>query len=128
MVNKELFKVVITAIVAKDGKFLIAKRSNKEEKFLGEWTMPSGKLDTGDYIKDQKDTAHYWYNVLETTLKREVWEEIGARIDNICYVTSLADNHKGKDPSIVLSMMADWAKGKGGISDELIEYAWVSLA
>lgn len=126
--KKELFKIVVTAIVVKDGKFLIAKRSEKEEKFPGQWTVPGGKLDTGDYAFGKKDTAHYWYNVLEKALKREVWEEIGVRIKNVRYVTSLADNPRGKEPSIVLSLMADWSGGKGRISDEIVEFAWVTLA
>ncbi len=127
MAKNELFKVAVTAIVVKAGKFLIAKRSENEEKFPGLWTVPGGKLDTVDYIHCRKDTSHYWYNVLETTLKREVWEEIGVRIKNIRYVTSLADNPRGKNPSIVLSLMADWVRGKGRISDELVDYVWVSL-
>ena len=123
----ELFKIVVTAIIIKDNKFLIAKRSENEEKFPGRWTVPGGKLDTGDYIHGKKDTPHYWYNVLETALRREVWEEIRVRIKNIRYVTSLADHPRGKNPSIVLSLMADWTSGKGKLSDELVEFAWISL-
>ena len=125
--KKELFKVVVTAIIIKDGKFLIAQRSPNEDKFPSRWTVPGGKLDVGDYIHRKKDTPHYWYNVLEETLKREVLEEAGIWIKNVCYVTSSADNKRGKDPSIVLSMMADWVRGKGKLSEELVEFAWVNL-
>jgi len=124
---KNLFKIIATAVIVKNNKFLIAKRSEKEERFPGLWTVPGGKMDTGDYTKGKKDTAHYWYNALETTLKREITEEVGMKIKNIRYVTSLADNPKGKDPSIVLSLMADWTSGKGKISNEIIEFSWVDL-
>jgi len=125
MAKSELFKLVVTAIIVKDGKFLIAKRSDKEEKFPGRWTVPGGKLHISDYAVGPKDTPHYWYNVLEKALAREVWEEAGVRIKNVRYVTSLADKPQGKDPSVVLSMMADWVLGKGRISDELVEFAWI---
>ena len=125
MAKSELFKLVVTAIIVKDGKFLIAKRSDKEEKFPGRWTVPGGKLHIADYAVGPKDTSCYWYNVLEKALAREVWEEAGIRIKNVRYVTSLADKPRGKDPSVVLSMMADWVLGKGRISNELVEFAWV---
>lgn len=118
---------MVTAIVVKDTRFLIAKRSENEEKFPGRWTVPGGKLHVHDYAKGKKDTSHYWYNVLEKALKREVWEEVGVRIKNVRYVTSLADHPTGKDPSIVLSMMADWVSGRGRISEELTEFTWVNL-
>jgi len=127
MSKKDYFRVVVTAIVVKDGKFLIGKRSDDEEKFPGRWTVPGGSLHIADYAVGKRDTPHYWYNVLEKALAREVLEEVGIRIKNIRYVTSLADKPDGKEPSIVLSMMADWVSGKGKISDEIVEFAWVSL-
>jgi 8-oxo-dGTP pyrophosphatase MutT (NUDIX family) len=127
MSKSELFKVIVTAIIVKEGRFLIAKRSEKEEKFPGRWTVPGGKLHVKDYAKGKKNTPHYWYNVLEKTLSREVFEEVGVRIKNVRYVTSLADKPTGKDPSIVLSMMADWVQGKGRVSKEITEFAWVNL-
>jgi 8-oxo-dGTP pyrophosphatase MutT (NUDIX family) len=127
MPEKKLFKIVVTAIIIKDGKFLIAKRSEKEEKFPGRWVVPGGGLHVSDYAKGKKDTPHYWYNVLENALRREVWEEVGIRIKNVRYVTSLADKPNGKDPSIVLSMMADWSLGKGRTSNEIVDFAWVNL-
>lgn len=35
-------------------------------------------METSDYLKLPKDTEHYWYNVLERTLRREVKEEVNA--------------------------------------------------
>ncbi|MDP2648171.1 MAG: NUDIX domain-containing protein [Candidatus Yanofskybacteria bacterium] len=127
MDEKKLFKVVITAIVVKDEKYLVLQRSPKEDKFPLRWTVPGGKLTTKDYTSRKKDTPHYWYNVLEFALRREVSEEAGIRIKNIRYVTSLADASKDKDPSLVISCLADYAGGKLRIDDSMVDYRWVTL-
>ena len=85
-------------------------------------------METSDYLKLPKDTEHYWYNVLERTLRREVKEEVGIEIDNIEYVTSLATVHKDGSPSLVISCMADYVSGDIVLQeDELDEFAWVNL-
>ena len=73
--ERKLFKVVITAIIVKDGKYLVLQRAGWEKKFPLRWTVPGGKLSTEDYIHLPKDTPDYWYNVLEQTLRREVMQE-----------------------------------------------------
>ncbi len=82
MENKYLHEVVMTAIVIKDGKYLITRRSAGKKRFPSMWTVPGGKLETDDYINLPKDTKDYWYNVLEQVLKREVREEVGLEITN----------------------------------------------
>src|SRR3989338_2526725 len=128
MGNQYLHEVVITAIVVKDGKYLITKRSPDKKRFPGMWTVPGGRLETSDYLAIPKDTEHYWYNVLERTLRREVKEEAGIDIDNIVYVTSLATVHKDGAPSLVVSCMADYISGEVKLQEgETVEIAWVSL-
>jgi predicted GIY-YIG superfamily endonuclease len=92
--NKNLHEVVVTAIIVKDGKYLITRRAPSKKRFPGMWTVPGGKLETSDYMDMKKDTEHYWYNVLEKTLRREVKEEVGIEIKNIDYLTSLATVHE----------------------------------
>ncbi|HEY4520358.1 MAG TPA: NUDIX domain-containing protein [Candidatus Paceibacterota bacterium] len=125
--EKKLFKVVITAIVVKDGQYLVLQRAGWEKKFPLRWTVPGGKLSTEDYIHESKDTPHYWYNVLEKTLRREVLQEAGVKIKNIRYVTSLADARPDMDPSLVISCLADYAGGKVQIDDSMVDHAWVSI-
>jgi 8-oxo-dGTP diphosphatase len=126
--NQYLHEVVITAIIVKDGKYLITRRSKNKRRFPGMWTVPGGKMETSDYLKLPKDTDFYWYNVLERTLKREVKEEVGIDIDNIDYVTSLATVHKDGSPSLVISCMADYISGDIKVQEnEIDKYAWVSL-
>ena len=125
--GKELFEVVITAIVFKEGKYLILQRSRHEKKFPLWWTVPGGKLNTEDYVHRPKDTPKYWYNVLEKTLRREVKEEAGIKIKNIYYVTSLADARPDRDPSLVISCMADYAGGKIKLEKGMIDHRWVTV-
>jgi 8-oxo-dGTP diphosphatase len=128
MENKYLHEVAITAIIVKDGKYLITKRSASKKRFPNMWTVPGGKMETSDYVNLPKDTADYWYNVLEKVLRREVKEEVGLEITNITYVTSLAAVHEGKDPSLVISCLADWAGGEVTLQkEECDEFAWVGL-
>lgn len=129
MENKYLHEVVVTAIIVKDGKYLITRRSAAKKRFPGMWTVPGGKLETDDYINMPKETADYWYNVLEKVLRREVKEEVGLDIENITYVTSLATVHGDGYPSLVISCMADYGSGEVALQpEETDDFRWVSLA
>jgi 8-oxo-dGTP pyrophosphatase MutT (NUDIX family) len=126
--NDRLHEVVITAIVIKDGKYLITRRSPSKKRFPGKWTVPGGKLEISDYVDLPKETEFYWYNVLEKVLKREVREEVGIEIKKIEYVTSLATIHADGNPSLVISCLADYASGEIKLQKgEADKYAWVSL-
>ncbi|HEY4523678.1 MAG TPA: NUDIX domain-containing protein [Candidatus Paceibacterota bacterium] len=126
--NHYLHEVAITAIIAKDGKYLIVRRSMEKKRFPGLWTVPGGRLEPKDYLEFPKDTKDYWYNVLERTLRREMHEEVGIEIDNIEYVTSLATVHVDGSPSLVISCMAEYVSGKIRLQEgETDKYAWVTL-
>jgi 8-oxo-dGTP diphosphatase len=126
--NKLLHEIVITAIIIKDGKYLITRRSKNKKRFPRMWTVPGGHLEIEDYINLPKDTEFYWYNVLEKVLKREVKEEVDLEIKNIEYVTSLATVHADGNPSLVISCMADYASGEIKLQeDETDNFTWVSL-
>ncbi|HVZ10850.1 MAG TPA: NUDIX domain-containing protein [Candidatus Paceibacterota bacterium] len=126
--NQYLHEVAITAIVVKDGKYLITRRSQNKKRFPGMWTVPGGKMETNDYLKLPKDAEFYWYNVLERTLRREIKEEVGIDIDKIEYVTSLATVHSDGSPSLVISCMADYVSGEIKLQkEENDQFAWVSL-
>jgi len=123
-----LHEIAITAIIVKDEKYLITRRSLNKRRFPGKWTVPGGKLETKDYIDLPKETEHYWYNVLEKVLKREVKEETGLEIKNITYLTSLATIHEDGSPSLVISCLAEHDSGEIILQEEENDkHAWVSL-
>ncbi len=128
MSKHEVFEVVITAIIVKDNKYLITRRSMQKKRFGGKWTVPGGHLETSDFTSYPKDTEYYWYNVLEKTLAREVKEEVGLEIDNVRYVTSLANIHADDGiPSLVISCLADYVFGKVVLQEEEADkYEWVT--
>lgn len=126
--NRQLHEIAITAIILKDGKFLIIRRAAVKKRFPGMWTVPGGKFEVGDYMNFPKDTESYWYNVLERTLRREVKEEVDLEIKNIEYLTSLAAVYSDGNPSLVISCTADYESGEVKLEEgELDDYAWVSL-
>jgi len=58
-------KVVVGSVIENDGRFLVVKRSSKEEFFPNKWELPSGKVEFGE----EPDKA----------LAREVFEETGMK-------------------------------------------------
>ncbi|MFH1971225.1 MAG: NUDIX domain-containing protein [Patescibacteria group bacterium] len=126
--NSLLHEIAITAIIVKNGKFLLTQRSKSKKRFPGKWTVPGGKLEVKDYINLPKDTEYYWYNVLEKVLRREVKEEVGIKINNIEYLTSLATVHSNGNPSLVISCTAKYVSGKVKLQNEETDnFTWATL-
>ena len=125
--NNKLHYVAVTGIVVKGGKYLIAKRSEKEKNFPGFWTVPGGRLEQEDYINNPKDTGDAWYNVLEKVLQREVKEETGINIKNPKYLLSLAFIRSDNIPVTINSFYCNYDSGEIKLSDELADYRWVSV-
>ena len=119
--------IVVTGILVKDGKYLIAKRAPTEKAFPNQWTVPGGKLEAKDYLNKPKDTTQHWYNVLETVLKREIKEEVNLEITNICYVCSLVYMRSDNIPCLIISLYATPTTNNIILSKELTEYAYVTL-
>lgn len=130
----KLFEVVATAIILKEpfesGKkpqYLILKRAAHEKFGAGKWTVPGGKLATEDFTVLSKQTEDYWYNMIESCLRREVEEEVALSVKNIWYLTSLARVTDEGTGNMVISFVADMAGGEVRISHDFDEYAWVTL-
>ena len=125
--NQKMHYVVATAIVVKDGKYLIAKRAPFEKAFPNLWTVPGGKLESKEFTSRHADAKSLWYNVLEGLVEREVMEEVNLEVQNIGYVTSLAYIRDDGVPTIIISLSAEYKSGEVKLCHALTDYAWVSL-
>ncbi|MFH1063820.1 MAG: NUDIX domain-containing protein [Candidatus Woesearchaeota archaeon] len=127
MEQARLHYIVATGIIVKDGRYLIAKRSEKEKMMPGLWTVPGGKLEMKDYVDRPKDTDQLWYNVIEDLLRREVAEETGVEFENMRYLTNMVYFRPDGIPTVVFSFFADHKSGEVTLSPELTDHAWVTL-
>ncbi|MDP3991176.1 MAG: NUDIX domain-containing protein [Candidatus Nealsonbacteria bacterium] len=122
----ELHRITSTAIIRKDGKYLILKRSLNKKAFPGRWTLPGGGLTVEDYINTPKTTADAWYFSASKALKREVMEEAGIEVDKFNYLLDLTFIRSDGVPVITLSYYGDWKSGDVKINEESMDYKWVS--
>lgn len=128
--RNQLHYIVVTGILVDDnGKYLIAKRSEKEKAFPGKWTVPGGKLEVLDYVLRKKDTSEHWYGIFENVLKREVGEEVDLKIFDIGYVTNMVYLRSDGVPCIIVSLYAK-VLGKNpevNLCNALTDSKWVTL-
>ncbi|MFA6552533.1 MAG: NUDIX domain-containing protein [Candidatus Paceibacterota bacterium] len=126
--DKELHRVTATAIIYKDGKYLITKRSPNKKVFPGKWTVPGGGLETDDYINKKPSTsANQWYFALENCLRREVKEEVNLEIEKPKYLLDLTFIQPNGTPVLVLSYYAKYKSGKVKLDEDAVDYKWVTL-
>ena len=120
--------VVATAIIVRDGKFLIAKRASWEKAFPDKWTVPGGKLVAHEYQQLPKmETYDGWYNVVDWVLRKEIREEVNLEIYRPVYVCDVVFIRPDGFPVVTLSYMTAYKSGEVALSNALTEYKWVTL-
>ncbi|MBI2405627.1 NUDIX domain-containing protein [Candidatus Microgenomates bacterium] len=126
--NRELHRIVATAIIYKNHKFLVTRRSLDKKLWPGRWTVPGGGVEIDDYVTTPPTTKNdIWYFALENTLRREVKEEVGLEIGNVSYLLDLAFIRPDNTPVITLSFYAPWKKGSVKLDSESIDSAWITV-
>ncbi|MBI4132058.1 MAG: hypothetical protein HY474_00315 [Candidatus Sungbacteria bacterium] len=135
--DPRLHFVVATAIIVEDprdaargrGKYLIARRSEREKAFPGKWTVPGGKLVTSEYRTLPKSVSDYegWYSLVDWLVRKEVREEVGLEIGALGYVTDVVFFRPDGYPVVTLSFWAPWKSGAVRLGKDLVDYAWVTL-
>ena len=128
--DRELHRVSSTAIIRKDEKYLIVRRSLSKKAFPGKWTVPGGGLEVDDYINLPKASlsSPQWYFAVEKSLMREVMEEVGLEVGKFNYLCSLTFILPNGTPSVVLSYYCDWKLGEVKLNEENIDYKWVNCS
>jgi 8-oxo-dGTP diphosphatase len=125
--DPRLHFVVATAIIVKDGRFLIAKRAPHEKAYPNKWTVPGGKLVRHEYEAIPKTTKDAWYGIIDWLVRKEVREEVGLEIGKISYVTDLTFIRPDGYPVITLSYWAPYKGGEVKLCKDLTDHAWVTL-
>ena len=124
--NIELHRIVSTAIIYKDGKYLIVQRSPDKKVFPDRWTVPGGGLEVTDYINTPKTTPDAWYYALENSLKREIKEEVGLEVEKPDFLLDLVFIRPDKIPVVTLSYYCQYKSGEVKLNDENVDYKWVT--
>ena len=110
--------VNVEGAINKDGKWLMVKRSEKEEHASGTIAMVGGTLE----VKENGQDA------LEETLKREVMEEVGIEIENdMKYVESKTFTSDSSQEVLDIVFLCKYKSGEAKIkSDEVAEVFWLT--
>lgn len=124
--NKELHRIASTAIIYKDSKYLLLKRSLNKKAFPGKWTVPGGGLEIDDYINTPKTTGDHWYFAVENSLRREIKEECNLETGKIKYLLDMAFIRPDNTPVVILSFYCPYKSGEVKLDEDSIDFAWVS--
>lgn len=80
-------QIGVKAIIEKDNKILLIKRSSKYEELENAWDIPGGRLDFGEEPEDG--------------LRREIFEETGLVLDQIKQILDATTVFKNEEKQIV---------------------------
>lgn len=113
-----LHKVIVKGWVEKDGKYLLAKRASTEKHHAGVWSLPGGNIET-----DVED------NIIETTLQREIEEEVGIKVSKNMKFIYNNGFIKTSDGSHVINLtfICYWESGIEKPLEDTEELRWYSL-
>ena len=126
MSDPRLHIIAVTGIVVKDGRFLIMKRSEKEKAYPGYWTVPGGKIVRHEYEKMPMTlNSDGWYDIVASTLKREIAEEANIEVDETKYLTDMTFIRPDNIPVLVLSYWCRYKSGEIKLGKDMTDYAWI---
>lgn len=101
---------VVAALIEKDGKILIAKRSTGNESLIGKWEFPGGKVEA-----NEKE---------ETAIEREIKEEFELIIKANKFLVNNECKYKNRTIDLRL-YLCDLLGGEFKLHDHS-EYVWVN--
>lgn len=101
---------VVAALIEKDNKFLIAKRSTGEPNVLGKWEFPGGKV--------QENESEF------TAIEREIYEEFELNVKAEKFIINNVCEYPNKTVDLRL-YKCKYLNGEFNLHDHS-EYKWVS--
>jgi 8-oxo-dGTP diphosphatase len=101
----------IKAIILKEGKILVLRKSDKVDIYPGQWDLPGGRLEPGES----------WCN----GLAREVREETGLEVT---FLREIRTWENPKWDTLGKTVACDYTSGEVLLSWEHTEYHWMSPA
>lgn len=115
---KQTHIIFVAGAVYKRGKILVGRRGLDESHEPGLWALPGGKVDR---------TKGGFKNILESTLKKEILEEVGVQIDHekSRYIYSTTFIRSTGHHVVALLFLCPWKSGKPKALEDTMETAWV---
>ena len=114
--NIPLHVVFVEAWVKKDNKYLLAKRSSKDDQAAGKWAVPGGKVD----MELESD-------IIENSLEREVMEEVGVKVSDPRFFASRSFIRSSGHHVVGLSFLLDYKSGEAKPLEDQDEVRWVTF-
>ena len=113
-----MFFVNVEGAIYKENKWLFIRRSEKEEHAAGELSLVGGTVEQEGNTTD----------ILERTLKREVWEEVGVEVDNFIYVNSSTFVTDANEHVLDIVFLCQYVGGHAYAKspDEVDEVLWLT--
>lgn len=113
-----MFIVNVEGAIYKDGKWLLIVRSEKEEHAGGMLSLVGGKVDLEGFSS----------NILERTLEREVFEEVGVKVGHFRYVNSSSFVTDMGNHVVDVVFLCDLIEGVASPKDpdEVAEVVWMT--
>jgi len=100
------------AVICKDEKYLLLKRSEGSNNYKGSWEFPGGKFDQNES--------------LENCLIRETFEETNLVLKAIGKIFEYRHQDNVREINFHIVEVSDF-EGKIKLSEEHLEYSWVSI-
>ena len=111
-----LHVVFVEARIKKWNKYLLAKRSSKDDQAAGKRAVPWGKIDME--LED---------HIVENALKREILEEVWVDIDNFTFLWSHSFIRSSGHHVVGLSFLAEHKEGEAQALDDQDEVRRVEI-
>jgi 8-oxo-dGTP pyrophosphatase MutT (NUDIX family) len=113
-----IYIVNVEGAVLHEGRYLMIVRGAEESHAAGTLALVGGKVETAENQED----------VLETTLRREIWEEVGIVVGEIAYVQSTHFIADDGDQVIDIVFLCQYEYGEPVIDNpgEVAEFLWLT--